>query len=96
MSEASETTRRRLADRLRDDAATPSELARSFELAPATILSHLEHVARSLEATDEALLVAPPTCRECGFDEFDDLLNRPSRCPECKHEGVEEPTVTIE
>ncbi|WP_254862068.1 transcriptional regulator [Halovivax gelatinilyticus] len=96
MVDASATTRKRLADRLRDDAATPSELGRAFDLSPSTIISHLEHVARSLESTDEQLLVAPPRCQECGFDSFDQLLNRPSRCPECRFEGVTEPTVTIE
>ncbi|WP_247731302.1 transcriptional regulator [Halovivax limisalsi] len=96
MTGATETTRRRLARRLRETAATPSELAREFDLTAATVLSHLEHVARSLDAGDEAVLVAPPTCRECGFDDFDDLLNVPSRCPSCKHEGIDEPTVTIE
>ncbi|WP_290810890.1 transcriptional regulator [Halovivax sp.] len=96
MDDAIETTRRRLADHVRASPGTPSELAVEFDLHPSTVCTHLEHVARSLDGTDEQLLVAPPTCRECGFDGFDDLLNRPSRCPECKHEGVEEPTVTIE
>jgi predicted Zn-ribbon and HTH transcriptional regulator len=42
------------------------------------------------------LLVAPPECRDCGFTDFHDLVNRPSRCPECKSEGVEEPAFRIE
>lgn len=96
MRESTQTTRRRLADRLRDEPATPSTLAVEFDLTPDVICTHLEHVARSLEAEDEQLLVAPPTCRDCGFDDFDDLLNRPSRCPDCKSEAVDDPTVTVE
>lgn len=96
MREADETTRQRLKDALRAEAASPSELARQFDLTPDVIVDHAEHVARSLEETDEELLVAPPTCRSCGFDEFDELLNRPSRCPDCKSESVREPTLTIE
>lgn len=96
MEDATETTRRRLADRLRASPATPTELAAEFDLRPSTVCSHLEHVARSVDGTDEQFLVAPPRCRECGFDGFDDLLNRPSRCPDCKHEGIDDPTVTIE
>ena len=97
MREADETTRQRLADALRDDAATPSELAVELDLTPHAVLRHAEHVSRSVDGTesDEQLLVAPPTCRDCGFDEFDDLLNLPSRCPECKSESVSEPTLTI-
>ncbi|WP_265110313.1 transcriptional regulator [Halosolutus halophilus] len=96
MREADETTRQRLADALRAEAATPSELAARLDLTPAAVLGHVEHVARSVEGTDERFLVAPPACRECGFDDFDDLLNRPSRCPDCKSESVDEPTFTIE
>lgn len=88
------TTRQRLATRLREGAATPSELADEFDLARSTVVDHLEHVARSLEGAE--LLVRPPECRECGFAGFDDLLNVPSRCPECKHEGVREPAFRVE
>lgn len=96
MREADETTRRRIADALRAEPKTPSELAAAFDLTPNAALKHVEHVAYSVERNGERLLVAPPTCRECGFDGFDDLLNRPSRCPSCKSESVDEPTFTIE
>ena len=96
MVDRSGTLRRQLTARLREEPATPSELAAAFDRSPETILDNLEHVARSVESHDEQLLVAPPTCPECGFDAFDDLLNRPSRCPDCHYEGVEEPVVTIE
>lgn len=96
MREANDTTRRRLADQLRESPATPSELAAEFDLTPDAVLSHLEHVARSVESDGGRLLVAPPACRDCGFDDFDDLLNRPSRCPSCKSESVTEPTVAVE
>ncbi len=96
MREAEETTRRRIADALRAEPATPSTLAARFELTAEAVLDHLEHVARSVEGDGERLLVAPPTCRECGFDGFEELLNRPSRCPDCKAESVTEPTFTVE
>ncbi len=96
MREADETTRQRLADRLRRDPATPSTLAAEFDLTTGSILRHVEHVSQSVDRGDAQFLVAPPTCRECGFDTFDDLLNVPSRCPECKSEAVEEPAFTIE
>lgn len=96
MREADATTRRRIADALREAPATPSALAVAFDLTPDAALRHVEHVARSVDGNGEQLLVAPPTCRECGFDGFDELLNRPSRCPSCKSESVDEPTFTIE
>ncbi|SDQ32551.1 transcriptional regulator [Natronobacterium texcoconense] len=96
MREADRTTRQRLADALRAEPATPSELANQLDLTPHAVVGHVEHVSRSVDGTDEQLLVAPPTCRDCGFDDFDDLVNLPSRCPSCKSESVTEPTFTIE
>jgi predicted Zn-ribbon and HTH transcriptional regulator len=71
-------------------------LATTFEVRASEVLSHVEHISKSLDGTDEQLLVAPPTCQECGFDEFDDLINRPSRCPACKNEAVSDPTFAID
>jgi predicted Zn-ribbon and HTH transcriptional regulator len=96
MREASRTTRQRIADRLRAEPSTASALAREFEVSAGDALSHVDHIAQSLEPTDETLLVAPPACEDCGFDEFDDLINRPARCPDCKSEAVSEPAFTIE
>ncbi|MWG35225.1 transcriptional regulator [Halomarina oriensis] len=91
-----ETTRQRIADRLRDDPAQAGSLAREFGVRTAAVFSHVEHISKSLDPSDEQLLAAPPECRDCGFTDFDDLVNRPSRCPSCKSENVEEPTFTIE
>jgi predicted Zn-ribbon and HTH transcriptional regulator len=96
MCEGERTTRQRIADRLREQPLTASALAREFDVEAGTALTHVDHIARSLDESDEQLLVAPPTCEDCGFDGFDDLLNRPSRCPECKSEAVEEPAFRIE
>lgn len=96
MREASRTTRERIADRLREETLAAGELATEFEIRTAEALEHVQHVARSLEPTEEDLLVAPPTCEECGFSDFDDLVNRPSRCPECKSEAVSEPAFRVE
>lgn len=96
MREASRTTRQRIADRLREEPMAAGALAREFSVKTDDALTHVEHISQSLEATDETLLVAPPTCEECGFEDFDDLVNRPARCPECKSESVAEPAFTID
>jgi len=93
---AGRTTRERIADRLREDPATLSALASEFDTSTSEAATHVEHVARSLDAAGEELLVAPPECRDCGFSAFDDLINRPSRCPDRKSEAVEEPAFTVE
>ncbi|WP_433624861.1 transcriptional regulator [Halomicrococcus sp. NG-SE-24] len=89
-----ETTRERIADFLRDEAASPSALAAEFDITAGAALRHVRHVARSVDG-DEQLLVAPPECHDCGFDAFDDPANRPSRCPECNSEAVDEPEFKV-
>lgn len=89
------TTRQRIADRLRDEPAEAGRIADEFEITTDAALSHVEHVAKTLDGTDEQLLAAPPECQDCGFNGFDHLINRPSRCPECKSENVAEPEFTV-
>ncbi|SNR32449.1 transcriptional regulator [Halorubrum vacuolatum] len=88
------TTRQRIAERLREGPATASELGERLALPTPVVYDHLEHVSKSV-FDDEEFLVAPPECRECGFDRFDDPVNYPSRCPECKNERIEEPAFVI-
>jgi predicted Zn-ribbon and HTH transcriptional regulator len=90
-----QTRRERIVDLLSGAAMTPSRLAAELDATPEAVLSDLEHVARSLNSDEGELLVAPPACRDCGFDGFDDRLNRPSRCPDCRSEAITEPEVTI-
>ena len=96
MREADATTRQRIAAYLGEQTAAPGVLANEFDITTETALSHVEHIAQSLEGSDEQLLVAPPECRDCGFNGFDDRANRPSRCPECRSEAIEEPLFRIE
>jgi transcriptional regulator len=96
MREAARTTRQRIADRLREDPAQLGTLANEFEVTTETVCEHVTHLSQSLSHESEQLLVSPPTCRDCGFAGFDDRINRPSRCPECNSESIEEPAFLIE
>lgn len=89
------TTRQQVAELLRSDHVTPSDLAEKFHISPSTAVTHVRHIARSVDHTDERVEVAPPTCDACGFDAFDDLANLPSRCPACNHEVINEPVFRL-
>ncbi|SFF98916.1 hypothetical protein SAMN04488063_1046 [Halopelagius inordinatus] len=97
-SDGDETTRTKIADALRSEPHTATDLSEAIGIPRAAAYDHLEHVARSVDAdaTDDQFLVAPPECRECGFSGFDDLVNYPSRCPECRSERIEEPVFVIQ
>lgn len=90
------TTRELLEEKLRKKESKPSDLADDFDTTPEDILEHIRHISRSLDDSDDEILVIPPECIECGFNDFDDLTNLPSRCPSCKNEGIEEPIFKIE
>lgn len=90
-----ETRRQQIAEYLRGDAMTPSDLAAAVDTSPTAVLKDIQHVAESLAGTEEQLMAAPPRCMDCEFDGFDDLVNLPSRCPECHSERIAEPTFTV-
>lgn len=96
MQGADRTTRERIADHLREETVAAGTLANEFDVTTADALTHVKHIARSLDGTDEEVLAVPPECHACGFSAFDDPANRPSRCPECKSESLSEPAFRIE
>jgi len=91
------TRREQLAEALLDHQATASELADELDTAVSTVYQDLKHVARSMRyKQDTQFLVAPPECSNCGFSNYDDPVNYPSRCPECRSEAIEEAVFKIE
>ena len=68
------------------------ELAEELGLREKEVVEHLEHLRRS----HLALIVTPAACRECGFVfRKRDRLSRPSRCPMCRSEQIEEPVFEV-
>lgn len=96
------TRRQRIKTLLRDrPSARPTGISKALDdagvsISPADVIIELEEIRKSL--TDEILYVAPAECRDCGFDDWDNLVNIPSRCPNksCRSEWIEEPEFTIE
>lgn len=91
----SETTREQIADALGSDPATADELAAQFAIPTPHVYEHVRHIARSSNDGTE-FLVAPPTCSDCGFDDFDDPLGNPSKCPSCHSEALEQAAFLLE
>lgn len=90
------TTRQQIEEYLREGEATPTELATDLDIPVKTVIEHMDHVAISMNETDDTLTVKPPQCRECDFEAFDEPLNIPSRCPSCKSERIAEPIFRIQ
>ncbi len=92
-----QTVRRRIMALLVETPCTVREISQALSISEKEVYKHLPHVARSVAAGGRRLaMVPPPQCRDCGF-KFEDRsrYTRPSRCPRCKGEHVEQPVYRI-
>ncbi|MEM2192964.1 MAG: transcriptional regulator [Candidatus Methanomethylicia archaeon] len=73
-----------------------------FELAPSRrseVYDHLLHIAKTIRQQSkdsENLVMIPPKCKVCGYIFKDlDKPRKPSKCPKCKSERIENPRFKI-
>ena len=91
--EQSATPRHAIAALLARQPMSARDLAAELGLREKEVVEHLEHLRRS----HVALAVTPAACRECGFVfRKRDRLGRPSRCPVCRAEKIDEPVFEVE
>lgn len=90
------TIRQALADTLRHGAYTAHELSQLVGLPEKAVADHLAHMAKSLPARGEKLVMTSPACLSCGYL-FKERrrLTRPSRCPDCHGTHLSEPIFRI-
>lgn len=92
------TTRQRIEDILRErPEIRPSDIRNALSnykisLELNEIITEIEEIHKSI---DEDVLVEPPRCKDCGYDDYDNLANIPSSCPDCNSEWIREPRFTI-
>ena len=91
-----QTWRDALYAELRRNKHTIRELSIVIGAQQKDLLDHLAHLERSLDRTDERLVVDPARCLQCGF-EFTDRtrLAKPGRCPTCKSSRITLPLFSI-
>lgn len=78
------TTRQQVEDIISHsfDGVTPQDIVNTLdsdEVDERDVIPHIEHIKESRD-----VMVLPPECRQCGFNNFNKLLNFPSQCPECR------------
>jgi predicted Zn-ribbon and HTH transcriptional regulator len=81
----SQTVRQALAEALRAGPATARDLSKAVGVSERDVLDHLVHLAKSLRAHGERLVIEPARCLDCGF-EFSrrERPARPSHCARCR------------
>ncbi len=90
------TVRQQMIEALREGPHTARTLSQRLRISEKDVAPHLEHVARSLHPPPR-LVVTPAFCHRCGY-RFRERrrFTTPSRCPECRHEGIEPPVFQID
>lgn len=77
---------------------TPTDLSnflsdKGLRYTPREVLDEIAEIKESLDT--QQIMVRPAFCRQCEFDDWDNLLNIPSRCPNCRSKWIREPAFTI-
>lgn len=94
-----ETTRQRIKKLLQErPEVRPTAISDALgdhgvEISPEDAVEEVREVNKSI---DQQVLVLPPYCRNCGFSDYDETANIPSKCPRCLSEWIEEPKFKIE
>jgi predicted Zn-ribbon and HTH transcriptional regulator len=72
------------------------ELSQAMGIREKEVYAHLSHIARSVTAQKKKLIIMPAECLECGFVfEKRKRFTRPSRCPHCKSEHIQNPVYRV-
>jgi hypothetical protein len=69
---------------------------REYTVSESEVLEHIEHIRKSLRNEGGILRGQPPKCRECEFENFRNMINIPSQCPECRSTSILQPRFKIE
>ncbi|MCI0527924.1 MAG: hypothetical protein L0Y56_10855 [Nitrospira sp.] len=90
------TQRQRIIVELEKAPMTARDLSKAIRISEKEVIAHMEHVAKSLQPP-KRLVIEPSVCNKCGFV-FSERrrFSSPSRCPECRHEGISPPVFRIE
>ena len=88
--------RKNLIELLEDNPLTIAEIADLTMEKYKDIEDSLHHLEKSLKHMPYRLHVEPARCKDCGFTFNKEKLNKPGKCPTCKHNRITEPRISIE
>jgi transcriptional regulator len=90
------TIRQLIMAELEKGSMTAKDLSKAIRISEKEVIAHMDHVAKSLKPP-KRLIIEPPVCNKCSFV-FKDRkrFSSPSRCPQCRHEGITQPAFRID
>ena len=91
------TIRKQMIELLENKEMSARELSQTMGLREKEVYTHLSHIARSVNAKRKKLIIIPAECLGCGYVfENRKRYTRPSRCPHCKSEHIQNPVYRID
>jgi hypothetical protein len=94
--ERNQTVRQAIMSILKQQSSTARELSFYVKVSEKEIYEHLNHIRKSKDRNKFKLIVAPGSCRKCGFAfKKRERITKPGRCPLCHGELLEEPNFSI-
>lgn len=92
------TPRQRITELLEREERSFEALRQELALTVRGLEDHLRHVERSVRRAGKRLAVEPPRCLDCDYvfrGRERVHFHKPSRCPECRGEGVTDARLRI-
>ncbi len=91
-----QTVRQQMTALLSQQVCSARDLSQRLSIQEKEVYSHLSHISRSVVSRRQKLVITPSRCLECGYV-FKERkrLTRPSRCPRCRGERIEEPKYQV-
>jgi predicted Zn-ribbon and HTH transcriptional regulator len=91
-----QTVRQQMTALLSQQVCSARDLSQTLHIQEKEVYDHLSHISRSLVSRRQKLVIIPSECLQCGYV-FKERkrLTRPSRCPRCRGERIEEPKYQV-
>ncbi|MBW2019254.1 MAG: transcriptional regulator [Deltaproteobacteria bacterium] len=91
-----QTIRQQMITLLSKAMCSARDLSQMLGIQEKEVYGHLPHIARSVASQKQQLVIRPSRCLVCGYV-FDNRKRfaRPSRCPCCKKERIDEPRYQV-
>jgi predicted Zn-ribbon and HTH transcriptional regulator len=90
------TIRQKMILLLSEGTYSARDLSQALGIPEKDVYDHLSHISRSVVPNRQRLLIVPSRCLSCAYVfENRRRYTRPSRCPKCRSERIEEPTYRI-
>ncbi len=91
-----DTVRQQIIDSLSNNAMTAIDISRSLGIMEKEVYEHLPHIAHSVAARQQKLVIHPSVCLQCGYVfEERKRFTRPGRCPKCRETHIQRPSYEI-